>query len=330
MTYSDLFVEKYRPKTLDEMVIDPGVKRYFEDIFAQENPTIPNLLFRGRPGGGKTTLAKIIQKKLGWETLVLNASEENGVDTMRDKVVAFCQTMSIDGGMKLVILEEADGLSSSGGNGSSAQELLKNLIETSSKYVRFILLVNNISKIDAPIKSRMQEFEIVPPDLDKSNDILKYVLKIVVNEHIKIKDKSDVINLIRSNYPDIRKILQILQQCSFNEKNEFIPNSVSDSDFEIVAAEILSIVLRQTPPNDAELFALREKYISNELKFYGDYHQLMKVMFEKVAKKSPTNQEGFKKKLEYLRIIQEYMYRHTFVLDKEINFFAMLVSLLRV
>ena len=141
MTYKELYVEKYRPQNLDDMVIDPGIKKYFEDIFASDNPMIPNLLFRGRPGGGKTTLAKIIQKKLGWETLTINASEENGVDTMREKIVPFCQTMSVDGNMKLVILEEADGLSSAGGSGSSAQELLKNLIETSSKYVRFILLV---------------------------------------------------------------------------------------------------------------------------------------------------------------------------------------------
>ena len=329
MTYSDLFVEKYRPQTLDEMVIDPAVKRYFEDIFAQENPMIPNLLFRGRPGGGKTTLAKIIQKKLGWETLILNASEENGVDTMRDKVVSFCQTMSIDGGMKLVILEEADGLSSAGGNGSSAQELLKNLIETSSKYVRFILLVNNISKIDAPIKSRMQEFEIVPPDLSKSKDILKYVLNVIVKEGIKLRDKNDVIRLIKSNYPDIRKILQILQQCSFNENKEFVLADVVDGDFDEIVNEIMAVLKKRSDATEKELMALRAKYISEETKFYCDYHQLMKIIFERVARSNVTDREGFNRKLDWLKTIQDYMYKHTFVLDKEINFFAMLISLLR-
>lgn len=329
MTYKELYVEKYRPQTLDEMVIDPTIKKYFEDIFNSEDPTIPNLLLRGRPGGGKTTLAKIIQKKLGWETLVLNASEENGVDTMRDKVVSFCQTMSIDGGMKLVILEEADGLSSAGGNGSSAQELLKNLIETSSKYVRFILLVNNISKIDAPIKSRMQEFEIIPPDLSKSKDILKYVLNIVVKEGIKIRDKNDIIRLIKSNYPDIRKILQILQQCSYNDNKEFILADVVDGDFNEIVDEIMAVVKKRSAATDKELMDLRAKYISEETKFYCDYHQLMKIIFERISRATVTDREGFIRKLDWLKTIQDHMYKHTFVLDKEINFFAMLISLLR-
>ena len=326
MTYKDLYVEKYRPKTLDEMVIDPAIKKYFEDIFNSDEPTVPNLLFRGRPGGGKTTLAKIIQNKLGWETLTINASEENGVDTMRDKIVPFCQTMSVDGNMKLVVLEEADGLSSAGGAGSSAQELLKNLIETSSKYVRFILLVNNISKIDAPIKSRMQEFEIVPPSIDQSKDLLKYLVKIVVSEGIKLKDKNDLIKLIKTYYPDIRKILQVLQQCSFNEENEFRFDSIENDDVSTIVDKILSTVFKKDV-GDAEMTDLRSYYIENEQKFFGDYHLLMKAMFEKMTKKHPTTQEGYKKKIFYLKTIQDYMYKHTFVIDKEINFFALLIAM---
>lgn len=326
MTYKELYVEKYRPQNLDDMVIDPGIKKYFEDIFASDNPMIPNLLFRGRPGGGKTTLAKIIQKKLGWETLTINASEENGVDTMREKIVPFCQTMSVDGNMKLVILEEADGLSSAGGSGSSAQELLKNLIETSSKYVRFILLVNNISKIDAPIKSRMQEFEIVPPSIDESNDILKYVLKIVIREGIKLRDKNDLVKLVRTYYPDIRKILQVLQQCSFNEDNELRMESLVNDDIQELVNRVFSVVLKKNI-TDQDMMDLRAYYIENEAKFFGDYHLLMKAMFERLMNKEPGSQEGYKKKIACLRTIQEYMYRHTFVIDKEINFFAMLISL---
>lgn len=326
MTYKDLYVEKYRPQTLDEMVIDPAIKKYFEDIFNSDEPTIPNLLFRGRPGGGKTTLAKIIQNKLGWETLTINASEENGVDTMREKIVPFCQTMSVDGNMKLVVLEEADGLSSAGGAGSSAQELLKNLIETSSKYVRFILLVNNISKIDAPIKSRMQEFEIVPPSLDQSKDLLRYLVRIVVSEGIKLQDKNDLIKLIKTYYPDIRKILQVLQQCSFNSEKEFRIDSIVNDDIQELVSKIFSVTFKKDV-GDSDMTDLRTYYIENEAKFFGDYHMLMKAMFEKLMNKQPATQEGYKKKIASLRTIQEYMYRHTFVIDKEINFFAMLISL---
>ncbi len=325
MTYADLYVEKYRPKSLDEMIIDPGIKAYFENIFKSDNPVIPNLLFRGRPGGGKTTLAKIIQKKLGWETLTINASEENGVDTMREKIVPFCQTMSVDGNMKLVILEEADGLSSTGGSGSSAQELLKNLIETSSKYVRFILLVNNISKIDAPIKSRMQEFEIIPPPLSESKDILKYLLRIVIAEGIKLRDKEDLIKLIKTYYPDIRKTLQVLQQCSFNDDKEYRPDAVLTANVIEIVDQIYHVVFKKDV-SDSDMTELRAYYIENEAKFLGDYHMLMQAMFERLMGKKPATQEGYKKKIACLRTIQEYMYRHTFVIDKEINFFAMLIS----
>ena len=328
MTYSDLYVEKYRPQSLDEMVIDPGIKKYFQDIFDSDKPVIPNLLFRGRPGGGKTTLAKIIRKTLGWETLVINASEESGVDTMRDKIVPFCQTMSIDGGMKLVVLEEADGLSSAGGNGSSAQELLKNLIETSSDYVRFILLVNNVSKIDAPIKSRMQEFEIVPPSLSESSSILRYVLNVIVKEGIVVNDKNDVIRLIKDNYPDIRKILQILQQCSSNEKKEFVPSAQTDSNIDEVLNGIIGGIFKG-PVDDNRLMSVRAFYLENEFKFASDYRLLMRGLFERIAKNSPATPEKFNRKLDLLKTVQEYMYRDNFVLDREINFFAMLVSMVR-
>ena len=327
MNYEDLFVEKYRPKTLDEMVIDPSIKKYFEDIFNSDSPMIPNLLFRGRPGGGKTTLAKIIQKRLGWETLTINASEENGVDTMREKVVSFCNTMAMDGGMKLVILEEADGLSSSGGSGSSAQELLKNLIETSSKYVRFILLVNNISKIDAPIKSRMQEFEIVPPGIDESKDLAKYILKIAIAENIKLEDPNDIVTLIRTYYPDIRKMLQVFQQCSFNEDGKFRLSSIAVDDVDEIVSRILSKISAKTENSD--LMEIRQYYISNEKKFSSDYSVLMRKMFERIVSRSPTSRGGFVLKMEFIKTIQDFLYQHVFAVDKEINFFSLVVSLVR-
>lgn len=327
MDYTDLYVEKYRPKTLDEMVLDPAIKKYFKDIFDSQDPVIPNLLFRGKPGGGKTTLARIIQHTLGWETLVLNASEENGVDTMRDKVVTFCQTVSLNGKMKLVILEEADGLSSSGGNGSSAQELLKNLIETSSKYVRFILLVNNISKIDAPIKSRMQEFEIVPPNPNENNDILKYIVTIIAKEGISVPNKDDVRTLVKTNYPDIRKTLQILQQSSFNDRKEFHLDSISDNDVDSIVSEIFSVFRKNASNKD--LMETREHYIEKERVFSSDYMLLMRKMFDRVANRNPTSKEAFVLKLDFLKTIQEFMYKHAFVVDKEINFFSLIVTLLK-
>lgn len=326
ITYNDLFAEKYRPKTLNDMVLTPDVRTFFEEIFSKPEPTIPNLLFRGRPGGGKTTLARIIADKLGWEKLELNASSENGIDTIRGKVIGFSETMSLNGKMKLVLFEEADGLSSGSGTGSSAQQMLKNLIEDSSDRVRYIMTVNDVSKIDAPIKSRMQEFLIRPPDPSESKDILKLLATIMKKEDIKLGDADDLNRLIAKYYPDIRKMLNVLQQQSNNTDRKLVPDSGTTLVGEKVAKAVLKKVLG-TNISDSDLMLIRQKVMDNEKMFDGNYHNLLKSMFEIVAKEPVAGTSAVEAKREAMLSIYEAMYRHQDAIDKEVNAFALFVRL---
>ena len=153
MTISDIWCEKYRPSTLNEIVLDKNTKTYFNKV--QEENNIPNVLFVGKPGIGKTSLAKIIVNSiLKCQYLYINASDENGIDTIRTKVLNFAQTQSLFGNIKVIILDECDGLS------IDAQKALRNSIEEYHDLTRFILTANYKHKIIPALQSRCQVFDI--------------------------------------------------------------------------------------------------------------------------------------------------------------------------
>ena len=155
MTISDIWCEKYRPSTLDEIVLDNNTKTYFNKVQVEQN--IPNVLFVGKPGIGKTSLAKIIVKDiLKCQYLYINASDENGIDTIRTKVLNFAQTKSLFGQIKVIILDECDGLS------IDAQKALRNSIEEYHELTRFILTANYKHKIIPALQSRCQALDIKP------------------------------------------------------------------------------------------------------------------------------------------------------------------------
>jgi len=296
--FNNLWVEKYRPKTLDEMVLSPENRNYFTSL----KDEIPNLLFVGTPGIGKTTIAKIIvQDILKCQYLYINASDENGIDTIRSKVSSFSQTKSIDGKVKVVILDEADGITLDG------QRALRNTMEEYSGYTRFILTANYKHKIIPAIQSRTQYFDLTPPLQEVSGRVVS-ILKL---EKVKVPDteKTKLVKVIKDNYPDIRKTINLIQKYSATGTLTITVNVDTSSIAKVVYEYIKS----------KKLTELRKHLIENESEFQGDYGALLKHYLNFLYDNTEIKDDVKRKAIV---VIAEHLYRDAMVLDKEINAFA--------
>lgn len=301
--YNKLWVEKYRPQTLKDIILTNDMREHFISL----NEDIPNLLFYGSPGTGKSTLAKIIVNDiLKCQYLYINASDENGIDTIRNKVISFAQTRSIDDKKKVVILEEADGLT------GESLRILRNVIEEYFNTTRFILTANYINKIIEPIRSRCVMFKL-QPDLE---DCLKRCVYILKEERVNVStdQKKLLIAFIDKRYPDLRRIINDLQKFSVTGDLSIKEN---DQIYNLAETVIKNLTERK------KVLEIRKLVIEAEKTFNNDYHQLMKNMFDYVY--DSLIDEDLKKSL--IVNIGEYMYRDAFVLDHEINFFCCVLTL---
>ncbi len=295
----ELWVEKYRPQVLEDYVGNEVIKNKIADYLKQGS--IQNLLFHGVAGTGKTTLAKLITKNLNCSVLYINASDERGIDTIRDKIIPFAFTKGFKA-VKIVILDEADYLT------PQAQATLRNTIESCSKTTRFIFTCNYLERIISPLQSRCQTFEITPPSKGDVFDTLKNILS---NEGIEANE-SIAMKVIDTHYPDIRKIINTIQ------------GSVVDSQIKIDDTS-----LKNTQLGDKIVDALEKKLklsvIRQMLADSGarEFDGLFKVLYDNVSKY--TDREG-----EAILIIAKYQYEYTFVLEKEICIAAMLNKLLEI
>ena len=300
MKENTLLVEKYRPTTLEHYVGNENIKEVIQKYLNQND--IQNFIFYGGAGTGKTTLAKLIVKNLDCDFLYLNASDENGIDTIRDKVKGFASTASFKG-IKVVILDEADFITIQG------QAALRNVIETFSRSTRFIFTCNYIERIIDPIQSRCQVLKIVPPS---KLDTAKHTAWVLDQEEISY-ETDDIKSIVNQYYPDLRKMLNTIQSSTINSK------LLLDKDVLVSSNYMLSIIKELSTSKNWK--NIRQIIADSGVK---DFEELYRFLFDNSSKYA-SDREG-----SVAIILNEHLYQSNFRIDKEINIMSAISKIIEI
>ena len=299
---NSLWVESYRPTRLDDYVGNEHLKSKVEGYL--ETGDVPHLLLYGRAGTGKTTLAKLIVKSVECDYMIINASSENNVETVRNKVTNFASSQGFKK-WKIIILDEFDYMT------QNAQAILRNLMETFSGHCRFILTCNYVEKVIDPIQSRCQTFQIVPPT---KKDVAVQVSKILNNEGVKFEIK-DLVPIIDAGYPDIRKIINTCQLNSVKGELKVDTKNLLENDYKMKVLDIL----KSSDDKRNKYMNMRQTIIDSRV---TDFTELFTLLYDKVDEYAPSNTANV------IIALSQGQSNHFNSIDKEIPMAACLIEIL--
>ena len=298
-TDNSLLNEKYRPIVLDDYVGNDKLKSSIAKQLEQND--IQNYLLYGPAGTGKTTLAKLIVKNLDCDYLYINASDERGIETIRDKVSGFASVMSFKS-IKVVILDEADFLT------IQAQASLRNIVESFSRTTRFIMTCNYVERIIDPLQSRCQVLKIVPPT---KKEVAVHLAGICDKEGIKYEPTA-IGKIVNQYYPDLRKMLNTIQTSSTKGKLEL-------DDSLLVSSSYLATILGELKKSKPSFTGIRQIIANSNV---DDFDELFRFLYDNASEVLP-NKEG-----TLAILINDHQYKANFRIDKEINAMSLINNII--
>ena len=303
MSNDFLWVEKYRPKTINDCILPESLKKVFAQII--ESGEMPNMLFSGTAGLGKTTVAKALCNQLELDYIVINGSEEGNIDTLRGKIKQFASTISLMGGYKVVILDEADYL-----NAQSTQPALRGFIEEFANNCRFILTCNFKNRIIEPLHSRCGVYEFNTTKKDMATlcgQFMDRVKNILQSENVDFDEKV-LADVIIKFAPDWRRILNELQRQAFNGKITGITKNINN----------FADLFKHLKSKD---FKAMRKWISDNMDIEASaiYRGIYDQMYDYLKPQSIP---------QIVLILADYQYKQAFVADHELNVVACMTEIM--
>ena len=301
-----LWVEEYRPKTIDDCILPQSLKTLFQSFI--DKGEISNMLFSGTPGVGKTTVAKALCEQMNCDWIMINGSEEGGIDVLRNKIKNFASTVSLSGGKKVVILDEADYL-----NPQSTQPALRGFVEEFHKNCRFILTCNFKNRIIEPLHSRFSNIEFRINNKDKpklASQLMDRAVYILKEQNIEYEDKA-LVGLITKHFPDFRKLINELQRYSVSGAIDAgVLVNISDENLKTLTAHL-----------KAKEFGDMRKWVVNNLD--NDPVKIFRKIYDSLN--TSLQPETIP---HAILIIADYQYKSAFVADQEINLVACLTEIM--
>jgi len=305
MSNEFLWVEKYRPQTISDCILPDALKKTFQEII--NNKELPNMLFSGTAGLGKTTVAKALCNQLGLDFILINGSEEGNIDTLRGKIKQFASSVSLQGGYKVVILDEADYL-----NPQSTQPALRGFIEEFSNNCRFILTCNFKNRIIEPLHSRcgVYEFNTTKKDMVALCESMLSRTSVILKEENVEHNVKDIAPVIMKHAPDWRRVLNELQRASVSGTYIGLSSSSNGSSID----ELVKLL------KDKDFKKMRTWVVNN---MDMDATAIFRSMYDQsTAYIKPQSVP------QLVLILADYQYKHAFVADHELNIVACLTEIM--